>query len=277
MKHVTLPDGTAVPAFGLGTWRMGEKSGSAAAEVKALQAGIERGVTLIDTAEMYGEGGAEEVVGTAIEGRRDGLFLVSKVYPHNAAMKDAVKACERSLKRLKVETLDLYLLHWRGGVPLAETVEAFERLKREGKIRYWGVSNLDHEDMEELIEQPDGDAVATNQLLYNLEVRGIEYDLLPWQKARHIPTMAYSPLGQGSLLGHPALAEVAKRHGVAPAAVALAWTLRRDDVIAIPKTSSLEHLEQNLAALELTLGEEDLATLDRAFPPPKQATPLQMV
>ncbi len=277
MRHATLPDGTRVPQLGLGTWHMGERARDAAAEVKALQAGIELGLTLIDTAEMYGAGGAESVVGQAIAGRRDRVFVVSKAYPQHASRAALPKACEASLKRLGIQTLDLYLLHWRGRVPLTETVEAFETLKRQGKIRRWGVSNFDVGDMEELMSVAGEDACATNQVLYNLGSRGIDFDLLPWCAARRMPIMAYSPLGQGGILKDRALAEVAQRHGVAPATVALAWTLRRPDVIAIPKTANLEHLKDLVAAPTLTLTAGDLAILDRAFPPPKKATPLEII
>ncbi len=277
MRNVTLPDGTKVPQLGLGTWHMGERSRDAAAEVRALQAGIDLGMTLVDTAEMYGAGGAESVVGQAIAGRRDRVFLVSKAYPQNASKAALPKACEASLKRLGIETLDLYLLHWRGRVPLAETLEAFERLKQQGKIRRWGVSNFDVSDMQELTALAGGGACATNQVLYNLGARGVDFDLLPWCAARSLPIMAYSPLGQGAILKDRALVELAQRHGVVPATVALAWTLRRPDVIAIPKTANLEHLKELAAAVTLSLSAADLVALDRAFPPPKKATPLEII
>ena len=276
MRQVTLPDGTPVPQLGLGTWHMGERAREAAAEVRALRAGIDRGLTLIDTAEMYGNGGAESVVGQAIAGRREEVFVVSKAYPQNAGRDSLPRACEASLQRLGIETLDLYLLHWRGRVPLAETVEAFGRLVSQGKIRRWGVSNLDTSDMEELVAAGGG-ACATNQVLYNLGSRGVEFGLLPWCKARRMPVMAYSPLGQGAVLKDRALHEVARRHAVSPATVALAWVLRRPEVIAIPKTASLEHLEQLAIAPDLALTDEDRAALDRAFPPPKKATPLEII
>jgi len=277
MRQVTLPDGTRVPALGLGTWRMGEKVREAEAEVRALAAGLDRGLAMIDTAEMYGEGGAESVVGRAIAGRRESVFLVSKVYPHNASAKGVVAACERSLQRLGTDRLDLYLLHWRGSVPLAETLQGFQRLVAAGKIRRWGVSNFDRDDLEELRGLAGGDAVATNQVLYHLGSRGIEWDLLSWQAGQRLPTMAYSPLGQGRILRDRTLAAVAARHGASPAAVALAWVLRRPDVIAIPKAASLAHLEQNLAALMLSLDPEDFAALDSAFPAPRKATPLEII
>lgn len=271
MKTVVLPDGTVVPALGQGTWHMGEGGRHAADEVAALQLGISLGMTLIDTAEMYGNGGAEEVVGKAIAGQRNRLFIVSKVYPHNASRDGVAAACARSLKRLGTDRIDLYLLHWRGGHPLSETVEGFERLRETGKIRFWGVSNLDLSEMEEIAALPDGAHCATDQVLYNAETRGIEFDLLPWCRARHMPIMAYSPVGQGGkLLRSPALTAVARRHRVTPAQVAIAWTLRDDDVISIPKASDPEHVRQNAAAGELVLAKDDLAEIDTRHPPPKR-------
>lgn len=277
MRTIALPDGTKIPALGLGTWRMGEDARHAEAEVHALAAGLDLGLTLIDTAEMYGEGGAESVVCRAIEGRRDQVFLVSKVYPHNAGRQDAIAACERSLQRLGTDRLDLYLLHWRGRVPLEETVEAFEELKAAGKIRGWGVSNFDVGDLEELEDLADGDHCATNQVLYNLSARGIEWDLLPWCAGRRLPLMAYSPLGQGVVLKRKALTEVARRHGVSPATIAIAWTLRQPNVIAIPKAARAEHLADNAKALAIALTAEDLAELDDGFPPPSGPVPLEMI
>ena len=278
MRQVVLPDGTAVPAVGQGTWYMGEGGRSAKAEADALRLGIDLGMTLIDTAEMYADGGAEEVVGQAIAGRRDRVFLVSKVYPHNALRTGVPAACARSLKRLGTDVIDLYLLHWRGGVPLAETVAAFEKLRAEGKIRRWGVSNLDPADMRELLGVKDGGGCAVNQVLYNPEHRGIEFDLLPWQAGKGIPVMAYSPVGQGGrLLKNPALAAVAKRHGVSPAQVAIAWGLRHPHVISIPKAADPAHVRQNAAAAELALTAQDLAEIDAAYPPPKRATRLAML
>lgn len=277
IPQLTLPAGLPIPRFGLGTWRMGEARGERKAETAALRHGLARGITLIDTAEMYGDGIAEEIVGDAIAGKRDGLFIVSKVLPENAARRGAVAACERSLRRLRIDRIDLYLLHWRGSVPLAETVEAFEALRAAGKIGAWGVSNLDLSDMQELADVPHGAAVQTNQVLYNLTRRGIEFDLQPWCQERRIPLMAYSPIEQGRLLGHPALAKIAATHGVSPAQVALAWLLRQDDVIVIPKSSRAAHIDDNLAALDLTLTPDDLAALDRAFPPPRRAAPLDML
>ena len=278
MRQVVLPDGTAVSAVGQGTWYMGEGGRSAPAEADALRLGIALGMTLIDTAEMYAEGGAEEVVGQAIAGQRDRVFLVSKVYPHNASRSGVPAACERSLKRMGTDVIDLYLLHWRGGVPLAETVAAFEKLRAEGKIRRWGVSNLDPADMRELLGVKDGAACAVNQVLYNPEHRGIEFDLLPWQAQKRIPVMAYSPVGQGGrLLKNPALAAVAKRHNATPAQIALAWGLRHPHVISIPKASDPAHVRQNAAAAEIVLTPQDLAEIDAAYPPPKRATRLAML
>lgn len=277
MRFVTLPGGEKVPALGLGTWRMGERASERANEVRALRLGMDLGLTLIDTAEMYGDGGAEEVVGEAIAGHRDRVFLVSKVYPHNASRRKAIEACERSLERLRCDRLDLYLLHWRGSVPLAETIEAFERLKSDGKIRHWGVSNFDAGDMDELLMLAPRDACAANQVLYHLGERGIEWDLLSACGERGIAVMAYSPLGQGAILRDPILTDIAARHGVAPAAVALAWALRQDGVIAIPKAVDTDHLRTNAAALELQLGTEDLARLDAAFPTPSGASPLAII
>ena len=276
-RTVTFPSGVVVPALGQGTWGMGNSSRRRAAEVAALRLGIELGMTLIDTAEMYAEGGAEEVVGEAIAGRRDEVFLVSKVLPGNASRRGTITACERSLRRLGTDCIDLYLLHWRGRTPLAETVEVFETLLREGKIRAWGVSNLDPADMLELLRAPGGTAVETNQVLYNLTRRGIEYDLLPWCQQRNLPIMAYSPIEQGRLLGNAALKSIATRHGATPAQIALAWLLRQDGVIAIPKAVSSEHVRENRAALDLQLTTQDLADLDRAFPPPTRPQPLEMI
>ena len=277
MTVVRLPDGTEVPALGQGTWHMGERGARRAAEAAALRLGLDLGMTLIDTAEMYAEGGAEEVVAEAIAGRRDAVFIVSKVYPHNAGGAKLRAACERSLKRLRVETIDLYLLHWRGSVPLADTVEGFERMRAEGKIRRWGVSNLDLDDLEELgAALPD---CAANQVLYSLERRGIEHDLLPFCRGRGMPVMAYSPVGQGGgLLRNRALAEVARRHGATPAQIAIAWTLRAPGgVISIPKAADPEHVRQNAAARDIVLTAADLAALDAAFPPPGRKRPLAML
>lgn len=266
--------GAQVPVIGQGTWRMGEDRRQRSREVAALREGLELGLRLIDTAEMYGEGGAEEVVGEAIAGRREQVFLVSKVYPHNASREGVQAACERSLKRLGCDRIDLYLLHWRGRYPLAETVEGFERLRERGRIGAWGVSNFDLDDLREL----DEPGCATNQVLYNPEARGIEYDLLPWQRRAGMPLMAYCPLGQGGDLLHaPALRQVAERHGANPAQVALAWALRQDGVVAIPKALDSEHLRDNAAAAAIRLSADDLALLDAAFPPPRRKQALQMV
>ncbi len=277
MRYMTLRNGAHVPALGLGTWGMGERAASRPAEVEALKLGLDLGMTLIDTAEMYGEGGAEEVVGEAISGRRDSVYVVSKVYPHNASRTGAIAACERSLRRLKIDTLDLYLLHWRGGIPLAETVEAFEKLKSDGKIRAWGVSNFDPADMADLAKVAPKNACITDQVLYHLGARGIEWDLLPECAAEKIAIMAYSPLGQGSILSHPTLKSVAEKRGVAPATVALGWVLRQDGIIAIPKAARLDHVHAIAAAADLRLEDAELAALDKAFPPPRRATPLEML
>ncbi len=277
MKTVTLPDGTPVPAYGQGTWHMGENAGYAEEEVAALRLGIELGIRLIDTAEMYGNGRAEELVARAAAGRRDDLFIVSKVLPYNASAKGAVEACERSLRRLGTDRIDLYLLHWRGSVPLADTLEGFERLRQAGKIRYHGVSNFSLDDMKEWTALSGGAAVASNQILYNLSRRGPEWDLIPWCRERGIPIMAYSPIDQARLLGHKALAEVAARHRATAAHVALAWLLRQDGTIVIPKARRAAHVRENFAALDLALDAADLAALDRAFPPPKGRSPLGML
>ncbi|HWI63624.1 MAG TPA: aldo/keto reductase [Symbiobacteriaceae bacterium] len=269
-----LPSGEAVPVLGQGTWNMGEEARRRKDEVASLRLGLDLGLTLIDTAEMYANGGSEEVVAEAIAGRRDEAFLVSKVLPSNASRRGTVAACERSLKRLKVECIDLYLLHWRGRHPLAETLAAFDELVRDGKIRYWGVSNFDPSDMEELVSL-GGTACATNQVLYNLTRRGIEYDLLPWSRQRRMPIMAYSPIEQGRMLGHRTLASVGARHGATPAQVALAWLFRQDGVMVIPKAGKPEHVRENRAALDLRLTEQDLAELERAFPAPTGPTPLE--
>ena len=277
MKTVTLPSGERVPAFGLGTWNIGDDPGTRAEEIATLRLGLDRGARLIDTAEMYGDGRSEELIAEAIAGRRDEVFLVSKVYPQNASAKAAPAACERSLRRLKTDRIDLYLLHWRGNVPLAETLQAFMRLRQAGKIRHYGVSNLDLGDMRELWELPGGDGVATNQLLYNLTRRGIEWDLMPWLRQRRMPVMAYSPIEQGQLPGTRKLAGFAERHGMTPAQAALAWLLARDNVIVIPKTGRREHLRQNLGALNHELTAAQLAELDRLFPPPDGPGSLEML
>lgn len=277
MKQVRMPSGEQVPALGQGTWGMGEQRTSRGREIAALRAGIEQGLRLVDTAEMYGDGATESLVGEAIAGLRDDVFLVSKVYPHNASRKAMRAACAASLRRLRTDRLDLYLLHWAGPVPIEETVEAFEALVRDGLIRSWGVSNLDVAAMEELWAAPGGRAVQANQVLYNLTRRGIEWDLLPWQSERAIPTMAYCPIEQGRLLRNRKLADFAKRRGLTPAQAALAWLLARDDVIAIPKTARPERLAENRATLDHPLDAAALAELDRLFPPPSGAVPLEMI
>ena len=276
MKTIRLPDGTAVPALGQGTWMMAEDRRRRADEIAALREGIDLGLTLIDTAEMYADGESERLVGEAIEGRRDEIFLVSKAYPQNASHGRLPRACEASLARLGTDRLDLYLLHWRGSVPLAETVEAMERLVEAGKILRWGVSNLDTDDMEELVTS-GGAACATDQILYNLTRRGPEHDLLPWLTRHSIPTMAYSPVEQGRLAAHPALRTLADELGATPAQVALAWLLARDDVIAIPKAGRSAHVRENRAAADLTLDAEVLAGLDELFPRPRGRVPLEML
>jgi diketogulonate reductase-like aldo/keto reductase len=277
MKTVELPSGERVPAFGLGTWNIGDDPRRRAEEIAALRFGLDHGATLIDTAEMYGEGKSEALIGEAITGRRDEVFLVSKVYPHNATREGTRAACERSLKRLRTDRIDLYLLHWRGGVPLAETLEGFAALQRAGKIRHYGVSNLDIDDMRELWGLPGGRAVQTNQLLYNLTRRGPEWDLLPWLRERRIPLMAYSPIEQGRIVRNAKLCAFARPYGMTPAQSALAWLLRHDDVIVIPKSSSAKRVEENLGAVDMTLAPEQLAELDAIFPPPNGSRALEML
>jgi diketogulonate reductase-like aldo/keto reductase len=277
MKTVTFPSGEKVPALGQGTWNIANDPAKRKEEIATLQRGIDLGLTLIDTAEMYGEGESEALIGEAIAGRRDEVFLVSKVYPHNASRALMQRSCEASLRRLRVERLDLYLLHWQGSVPLAETVEAFDGLQRAGKIRQWGVSNLDLDAMGRLWRTPGGDACQTNQVLYNLKERGIEWDLAPWLRERGLPVMAYSPFDEGRLIRNKALARFAREHEMTPAQVALAWLMTRDGVIAIPKTSRREALEDNAKALALQLSAAQLKELDSIFPPPAKATPLAMI
>ncbi len=277
MRTVTLKTGERIPQLGIGTWHMGERGAGRAAEASAMRAALDLGIRLIDTAEMYGDGGAEEVVASAIAGRRDGLFIVSKVYPHNASRSGVVAACERSLKRLRIDCIDLYLLHWRGRYALAETVAGFEQLKGQGKIRHWGVSNFDVEDMEELREVPDGTKCVSNQVLYHLGSRGIDFDLVDDAATHGDMIMAYSPLGQGAILRNAALAKVAAKHGVAPAAVAIAWTMRHPHVVSIPKAADLTHVAENAAAEKITLDAPDLAALEAAFPPPRRKSGLAML
>jgi diketogulonate reductase-like aldo/keto reductase len=277
LPHVRFADGTNVPALGQGTWKMGEASRRASAEAAALTLGVDLGLTLIDTAEMYGDGGAEEVVARAIHGRRREVFLVSKVYPHNAGRKSAIAACERSLARLATDHLDLYLLHWRGSVPLAETVDAFERLRADGKILRWGVSNFDTDDMRRLWALPEGRHCATNQVLYHLGERGVEWSLLPWMREQAMPLMAYSPLGQGELLRAPDLTRVAATVGCSAAQLALAWLAQQGDVMVIPQSADPAHVRANRAAADVALDAATLAALDRVFAPPARKTPLAML
>ena len=277
VRTVTLPSGEKVPALGQGTWRMAEDARRRKDEIAALRAGLDLGMTLIDTAEMYANGEAEVLTAEAIAGRRAEAFLVSKVLPENATRRGTIAACERSLKRLATDHIDLYLLHWRGSPPLSGTLEAFGELMSAGKIRAWGVSNFDQSDMEELWDLPGGKNCATNQVLYNLSRRDIEHDLLPWCLKRHVPIMAYSPVEQGRLLRHRELVRVAKRHEATPAQVALAWTLRQDGVIAIPKAGNVAHVKENRGALDLHLTADDLAGLDKAFPPPREPSSLEML
>ncbi|MBE9059669.1 aldo/keto reductase [cf. Phormidesmis sp. LEGE 11477] len=261
----------------MGTWRMGEQAVSKPDEIAALRRGMELGLTLIDTAEMYGEGGAETVVGEAMTSRRSDIFLVSKVYPHNASRKGVIAACDRTLKRLNTDYLDLYLLHWRSAVPLAETLETFQALKQAGKIRDYGVSNFDTDDMAKAAGLEGGESIATNQILYNLSRRGVELDLLPWCKQHRIPVMAYSPIEQGRLLNNPALKQLAQTHDATAAQIAIAWLLHQENIVVIPKASKIEHVEQNYAALDIALGPEELDALDSAFPRPSRPIPLEML
>jgi len=277
MKTVKLPSGKRVPAFGQGTWRMGEDRASRKEEIACLRLGLDLGATLIDTAEMYGEGRAEELVGEAILNRRDEVFLVSKVYPRNSSLSEAAAACDRSLSRLKTDRIDLYLLHWRGEVPLAETMEAFALLHKAGKIRHYGVSNLDLADMADLWKTPGGPAVATNQVLYNLTRRGIEWALLPWLRDRRVPIMAYSPIEQARLARDPKLVNFARKHGVTPVQTALAWLLSTEDVIVIPKTSDRNRMRENIRALDCRLTPSQLKELDLLFPPPSGPKSLEML
>ena len=284
MKLVTLPGGAAIPALGLGTWRLGESDATRNAEVAALRTALGLGYRLFDTAEMYGEGGAERVLGEALRGAfaagdvtRDEVFVVSKIYPHNASRRGAVAACERSLARLSLERIDLYLLHWPGSHPLAETVDAFETLRAEGRIARWGVSNFDLADMQALQRADAKGHCATNQVWYSASQRGVEFDLLPWQRDRRMPLMAYSPIDQAALARHGALEAIGRRLGASAAQVALAWALRSADVIAIPKAVRAEHLRDNLAAADLALDADALAAIDAAFPAPRRKRRLAMI
>ena len=277
MKTIRLPSGDKVHALGQGTWNMGDQAAARAEELAALRLGIDLGLTLIDTAEMYGSGRSEELVGEAIAGRRDEVFLVSKVLPENAGRREAIAACEKSLKRLRTDRLDLYLLHWRSSVGFAETLEAFERLQKDGKIRQHGVSNLDYDEMREWHSLPGGSGVATNQVLYNLSRRGVEWDLAPWLRKHHIPMMAYSPLEQAKLLSNRKLAAFAKTYEITPAQAALAWLLAQDEVIVIPKSGNPARVRENAGSLKHALSARQLAELDAIFPPPSKARPLEML
>ncbi len=274
MRYVTLPDGEQVPCLGIGTWRMGENGRKRRSEIEAVRTAIELGLTLIDTAEMYGEGGAEEVVAEAVADRRRDVFIVTKVHPRNASGANTIAACERSLKRLRSDVIDLYLLHWRSSVPLEETVGAFRRLQKDGKIRHWGVSNFDVGDMAELMQIDGG--CAANQVMYHLGARGIEFDLLASLKEAGVPMMAYSPLAAGDILENKTVNEIAESRGVSPATVALAWVLRQEQVMAIPKTSKKARVKEFRDALDLTLNVYELQGLDKAFPVPEKRTPLAM-
>jgi diketogulonate reductase-like aldo/keto reductase len=277
IRSTTLPGGATVPVLGQGTWRMGENRAKHKTEVAALRTGIELGMTLIDTAEMYADGGAERVVGEAIAGLREQAFVVTKFYPQNATRERMVAACDRSLRRLNVEEIDLYLLHWRGDVPLKETLVGFDDLLRAKKIRYAGVSNFDVDDMDELARLKGGlQRVVTNQILYNLERRGIEWDLLPWMRKRHRPIIAYSPVEEGLLAHpHPVLKRIAARHDATPVQIALAWVIREDGVIAIPKAADPKHVRENRGAADIKLTKRDLEELDESFPPPDGKKPLE--
>jgi diketogulonate reductase-like aldo/keto reductase len=279
IRCVALPGGETLPVLGIGTWSMAERRKKRADEIAALQMAVDLGMTVIDTAEMYAGGAAEELVAEALGGRRNEIFLVSKVMPQHASRRGTISSCEASLRRLKTERLDMYLLHWRGTVPLDETLEGFNKLTRDGKIRYWGVSNFDVDDMEELVAltMNTGSVPATNQVLYNLMRRGVEYALIPWCQTRGIPIMAYSPLEQGALATHKTLEAIGNRLNATPAQVALAWVLRQPRVLAIPKTALFERVRENGGALEVELAPKDLEELDEAFPPPTRTTPLEML
>ena len=270
-----LRSGKPVLSLGQGTWRMGENRSKRSEEIAALRLGLDLGMNLIDTAEMYGEGGAEEIVSDAIDRRREGVYLVSKVYPHNATRHGTIEACERSLRRLKTDFLDLYLLHWRGSVPIQETIGAFQRLKETGKIREYGVSNFDRDDMEEAVSIPGGERIRVNQVLYNLQRRGIEWDLLPWCRQHGIVTMAYSPIEQGRLLNR--LQDIAKRRQATAAQIALAWLLRQKDLVVVPKSANAQHVRENHRSLNIRLSEDDFRELDDIFPPPSKKTNLEML
>ncbi|MCD2196007.1 aldo/keto reductase [Actinomycetospora endophytica] len=274
---ISLPDGTPIPALGVGTWGYAEQPARRDDEIASLRAALDEGLTLVDTAEMYADGGAEDLVGEALDGRRDEAFVVDKVLPGDADRRGTHAACERALRRLRTDRIDLYLLHWRGRHPLAETVAAFEELRADGKIRAWGVSNLDADELDELVDVPAGTGVATDQVLYNLTRRGPEWDLLPWARDHRLPLMAYSPVEQGRLLDEPALRDVADRHGATPAQVAIAWVLGHPGVAAIPKTATPARVAENRGALDLHLTEDDHATLDATFPPPDRKRALEIL
>ena len=277
MKTVEFPSGERVPALGQGTWNMGDNRAKRAQEISTLRRGIDLGLTLLDTAEMYGDGRSEQLIAEAIAGRRDEVFIVSKVLPNNASHRGTVAACERSLKNLNTDRIDLYLLHWRGSVPIAETLEALIALQSAGKIRHYGVSNLNFSEMQEWWKTTGGEATATNQLLYNLSRRGIEWDLLPWLRERRVPVMAYSPLEQARLFKNAKFAALAKASGITPAQLALAWLLAKEDVIVIPKCSSTVRVEENAAARDIQLTAAQLAALDNIFPPPKGPRALELL
>jgi diketogulonate reductase-like aldo/keto reductase len=277
IRTFKLPSGESIPALGQGTWHMGENTRRRKEEIATLRLGLDLGLSLIDTAEMYADGATEDLVGEAIDGRRDEVFLVSKVLPQHANRRRCVKACEQSLLRLGTGHIDLYLLHWRGPTPLVETLEAFEKLREQGKIRHYGVSNFDRTDLDEIGRLSGGAAIETDQVLYNLKRRGIEYDLLPSCRERRLPVMAYSPVEQGRLLDNKVLAEIGEQHRATAAQIALAWVLRQDLVCAIPKASNPAHVRENRAALDIELTEQDLSRLDREFPPPNRPVPLEMI
>lgn len=277
MRYTQLPSGEQLPVLGLGTWHMGERPERRQDERDAIRFAIDNEMKLIDTAEMYGDGAAEELIGEALSGRRADAFIVSKVLPHHATRRGTVSACENSLRRLGTDYLDMYLLHWPGAVPLDETLEAFDALLRAGKIRYWGVSNFDTPDMEELAALPGATAMATDQVLYNLMRRGIEFDLMPWCRQRKLPIMAYSPLEQGRLLGDPELLRLAEEYSATPAQIALRWVVRNDATIALPKAGTPSHVKQLRSALDIPLSPQDMAALDRAFPPPKRKLSLEVI
>jgi diketogulonate reductase-like aldo/keto reductase len=277
LRTLQLPNGDRIPVLGQGTWEMGEDRADRAEELRALRLGLDLGMTLIDTAEMYGDGAAEDLVAEAIAGRRAEVFLVSKVLPSNATRHGTIEACERSLRRLRTDHLDLYLLHWRGRLSLDKTVQAFEELIAAGKIRGWGVSNFDVTDLAEVLTVAGGDGVQTDQVLYNLAHRGIEFDLLPWCRDWGMPVMAYSPIDRGSLVENDVVVAIAEKHGATPAQVALAWVLRQDDVCAIPKASIHEHVRENRGALDVQLDNEDLTLIDEVFPPPTRPQPLDVI